>query len=101
MTGSAYTEDSQNREEAGQMDMPELTAETVRQNLKDAGFTSRAADGFLAYWQAGDKREQLHLLARQRRSLLARIHKQEKQISCLDYLDYCLRGTASTNKNGR
>lgn len=84
------------------MDMPELTIETVRQNLKDAGFTPQAAAGFLDCWQAGDQRGQQRLLARQRNSLLERIHRQEKQISCLDYLSYCLRCSEQTkNKNGR
>lgn len=84
------------------MDMPELTAETVRQNLKDAGFTPRAADEFLDCWQTGNRNEQLRILARQRSCLLVRIHRQEKQISCLDYLAYCLRCSAQPdNENGR
>ena len=83
------------------MKTQELTPETVRQNLKDAGFTPQAAAGFLACWQAGDHREQMRLLAKQRRCLLQRIHKQEKQISCLDYLAYCLDSPASDNDNGR
>lgn len=81
--------------------MKEMTAEQIRQNLQDAGFTPRAAAGFMDCWQAGDRRQQMCLLARQRSCLLESIHKQERQISCLDYLAYCLgRCEPSCQKNG-
>lgn len=83
------------------METQELTPETVCQNLKDAGFAPQAAAGFLACWQTGDRKEQMRLLAKQRSCLLQRIHKQEKQISCLDYLAYCLRSAAADDENGR
>lgn len=83
------------------METQELTPETVRQNLKDAGFAPQATEEFLRCWQAGKQREQMRLLAKQRSCLLQRIHRQEKQISCLDYLAYCLRGPASNHNNGR
>ena len=38
------------------------------------------------------------LLARQRSCLLESIHKQERQISCLDYLVYCLDGASRPAK---
>lgn len=82
--------------------MEELTAEQIRQNLQDAGFTPRAAADFMDCWQAGNRRQQLCLLTRQRNCLLDSIHKQERQISCLDYLVYCLgRCEPSCRKNGR
>ena len=83
------------------METQELTPETVRQNLKDAGFAPQAAKEFLDCWQAGEQREQMRLLARQRSCLLQRIHKQEKQISCLDYLAYCLQSPADEHTKGR
>lgn len=83
------------------METQELTPETVRQNLKDAGFAPRATEEFLRCWQAGKQGEQMRLLAKQRSCLLQRIHKQEKQISCLDYLAYCLDGPVSNHNNGR
>lgn len=74
--------------------MEELTAEQIRQNLQDAGFSPRAAAGFMDCWQAGDRRQQL--------CLLESIHKQERQISCLDYLVYCLgRCEPPCQKKGR
>ena len=82
------------------METQELTPETVRQNLKDAGFAPQAAAGFLDCWQAGDRREQMRLLAKQRSCLFQRIHKQEKQISCLDYLAYCLCHPATDEDKG-
>ena len=70
--------------------MEELTAEQIRQNLRDAGFTPRVAAEFIRCWQAGDLRCQKTLLAGQRSRLLESIHRQERQISCLDYLACCL-----------
>lgn len=82
--------------------MEELTAEQIRQNLQDAGFSASAAAGFMDCWQAGDRRQQMCLLARQRSCLLESIHKQERQISCLDYLVYCLgRCEPPCQKKGR
>lgn len=81
--------------------MEELTAEQIRQNLQDAGFTAKAAAGFMDCWQSGDRRGQMCLLARQRSCLLESIHKQERQISCLDYLAYYLgRCEPPCQKNG-
>lgn len=83
------------------METQELTPEAVRQNLKDAGFAPQAAEGFLTCWQAGNHQEQMRLLAKQRSCLLQRIHKQEKQISCLDYLAYCLCHPAANHREER
>ena len=66
--------------------------DAVIQNLIDAGCGQEMIDDFLAYYD-GDKREkQLELLELQRKDLLNRIHREEKKISCLDYLIYQIAG---------
>mgnify|MGYP006994934305 CR=1 FL=1 len=75
-----------------------LTAQALLDNLEDAGCDSKFVERFLALEQSGqyreqlrllwDRREQLRLLARHRRLLLERVHREERRIDCLDYLVY-------------
>lgn len=62
--------------------------QAVVQNLRDAGCDEETVERFLALEAAGDRREQLRLLARHRRQLLERVHREERRIDCLDYLVY-------------
>lgn len=61
---------------------------SVIQNLKDAGCDTRCIEQFLSYEKEGRAREQIKLLSAHRQFLLDRIHEEEKQIDCLDYLVY-------------
>lgn len=60
--------------------------ETIVQNLKDAGCGREMINNFLIYFDKDRKEKQLELLANQRKELLSRVHREEKRISCLDYL---------------
>lgn len=60
----------------------------VIQNLKDAGCSEEMIRTFLDCLKKGMVREQLDLLAVQRKTLLDRIHREQKKIDCLDYLIY-------------
>ena len=60
----------------------------VIQNLKDAGCEKQCVEEFLALEQEGKRREQLKLLELHRQKLLDRVHEEERQIDCLDYLVY-------------
>ena len=60
----------------------------VYQNLKDAGCEKQCVEEFLALEQEGKRREQLKLLELHRQKLLDRVHEEERQIDCLDYLVY-------------
>ncbi len=60
----------------------------VIQNLKDAGCSEEMIRTFLDCLKKGMVREQLDLLAVQRKTLLDRIHREQKEIDCLDYLIY-------------
>lgn len=68
----------------------DASVRSVIQNLKDAGCDSKTVEEFLALDGEGRTGEQLQLLARQRRRLLDRVHREEKRIDCLDYLAYQL-----------
>ena len=52
-------------------------------NLEAAGFEADGIEEYLACIK-----EQLTLLSRQRAVILDRLHREEKQIDCLDYLVY-------------
>ncbi|HIR04091.1 MAG: hypothetical protein U0M23_07225 [Acutalibacteraceae bacterium] len=62
--------------------------QSVIQNLKDAGCDTQCVEQFLSLEEEGKTQEQLKLLSAHRQQLLARVHKEEKRIDCLDYLVY-------------
>lgn len=66
--------------------------EAVIQNLEDAGCQPEMIWDFLEWFDRGQQEKQLELLEHQREHLLGRIHKDEKRISCLDYLVYQIQG---------
>ncbi len=60
----------------------------VLQNLKDAGCTQDVIECCIACIEQGKKKELLKRLEEHRKGLLHRVHEEEKQIDCLDYLVY-------------
>ncbi|MCI8615431.1 MAG: hypothetical protein HFJ01_10150 [Lachnospiraceae bacterium] len=62
--------------------------ESVIQNLEDAGCEAGTIRDFLKWLEQGRKEKQLEVLEYQREYLLDRVHKDERRISCLDYLIY-------------
>ena len=66
--------------------------EAVIQNLEDAGCEPGMIEDFLGWFEKGQQEKQLELLGHHRESLLGRVHKDEKRISCLDYLIYQIQG---------
>lgn len=65
--------------------------DTVIQNLEDAGCDQKTVEQFMKLGVTGDREKQLRLLEQHRRSLLDKVHKNEKQIDCLDYLVFRMR----------
>ena len=57
-----------------------MSKQAVIQNLKDAGCTCKTVEKFLSYEEEGKLQEQLD-----------KVHREERQISCLDYLVYQLQ----------
>lgn len=62
----------------------------IIQNLKDAGCDEDTIQTFVEDLREEKVAEGLKLLAAHRRSLLDNLHKDQKQIDCLDYLVYKL-----------
>ena len=61
---------------------------TVLQNLKDAGCTDEMVEKFMILQDSDDEEQQMRLLSCHRKHLLEKLHMDEKQIDCLDYLIY-------------
>lgn len=72
--------------------------EAVVQNLRDAGCSLDAIRRFMGYFDKGEWKDQLSLLEEHRESILNRVHEEEKQIDCLDYLVYQIK---NRNKQAR
>ncbi len=62
--------------------------EAVIQNLKDAGCAQDIIDCCMACMEQGKKKELLRRLEIHRKGLLHKVHEEERQIDCLDYLVY-------------
>lgn len=67
------------------------TREAVVQNLKDAGCSIDMIENFMKCYDSENLSKQLLLLEKHRKQLLSKVHKEEKHISCLDYLVYQLK----------
>ncbi len=65
-----------------------ITEQDLILNLKAAGLDETLIRQFLVCRKAGKTTEQLQLLSQNRARLLDRVHREEKQIHCLDYLVY-------------
>ena len=64
-----------------------MDKDLIIQNLKDAGCEQNLIDEFLKL----EKSAQFSLLAKHRSNLLEELHKNQKQIDCLDYLIFNLK----------
>lgn len=67
-----------------------LSKNEIEQNLKDAGCNAEVIREFFSYGDESDADGQRALLEEHRKKLLNRVHKEEKKISCLDYLIFQL-----------
>jgi len=62
--------------------------EDVIRNLQDAGCSREMIEGFMKCMNQDDLKGQMQLMKEHRKCLLDKVHQEEKQISCLDYLVY-------------
>ena len=69
--------------------------ESVIQNLADAGCDTEMIQDFMGWFDKGQQAKQLELLEHQRECLLGRVHKDERRISCLDYLVHQIQGQSA------
>lgn len=63
----------------------------VIQNLKDAGCDEDTIQCFMQQLQRGRQTHGIHLLQKHRCCLLDTLHRNQKQIDCLDYLLFMLK----------
>lgn len=62
--------------------------DAIIQNLKDAGCNQDIITTFIEDLKEGNIDDGMRLLAAHRRLLLEELHREQKQIDCLDYLVY-------------
>lgn len=65
--------------------------EAVIQNLEDAGCAPDIIERCIICMEQGKRNELLKRLEEHRTGLLDKVHEEEKQIDCLDYLVYQIR----------
>ncbi len=61
------------------------------QTLKDAGCDNATIANFVSEIESGNSEEGKRMLERHRRCLLENLHKDQKQIDCLDYFLYMMQ----------
>lgn len=67
-----------------------LSRDDIEQNLRDAGCNAEIIKDFFSCEDGKRVHRQKALLEEYRKTLLKRVHKEEKKISCLDYLIFQL-----------
>ena len=77
-------------------DMPVIEYERLEEYLDDIGFPIKEKSEILKYSKNHDIKNIIRLLRKHRQSTLDTIHKEEKQISCLDYLVFQLEKEIKT-----
>ena len=71
-----------------------ISQEAVEQVLRDAGCAETMIKEYFSFGEEGCIRKQLNLLSAHRGCLLDQIHREERQIECLDYLVYQIQKEA-------
>lgn len=72
------------------MTLHDMTAVELRENLSAAGLDTEKIECYIRCWTSRDIQGQLKMLAAKRAELLASVHREERQIACLDYLVYLI-----------
>lgn len=76
--------------------MQVIESERLEEYLDDIGCPLKEKTEILGYAENRDIQNIIRLLRRHRKSTLDTIHKEEKQISCLDYLVFQLEKEINT-----
>ena len=63
----------------------------ILQNLMDADCSQEIIEQFMKNIEEDNENQALKILEKHRKTLLDRVHKDEKYINCLDYLLYSLK----------
>ena len=65
--------------------------EAIINNLKDAGCSQEVIDSFIDGYQDKSPQELIDILRCHRCGLLEKLHHDQKQIDCLDYLIFNIK----------
>ena len=60
----------------------------IIQNLKDAGCDNKQIHKLIELYKQGSKDKIYKILEKHRKNILNKVHKNEKQINCIDYFIY-------------
>lgn len=60
----------------------------IIQNLKDAGCDNKQIQELLKLYKQGQKEKVHKILEEHRKNVLDKVHKNERQIDCIDYFIY-------------
>ncbi len=60
----------------------------IIQNLKDAGCDDKQIQELQELYEQGQKEKMHKILEKHRKNILDKVHKNEKQIDCIDYFIY-------------
>lgn len=77
--------------------MPVIESERLEEYLDDVGCPLKEKAEILEYSENHDIQNIVRLLRKHRQTTLDTIHKEEKQISCLDYLVFQLEKEMNTH----
>ena len=67
------------------------TEEDMIQNLKDAGCGNKQIQEVVELYRKNEKDDIYQILTTHRKKVLDKIHKNEKQIECIDYFIYKMK----------
>ena len=60
----------------------------IIQNLKDAGCNNKQIQELLELYKQGQKEKVHKILEKHRENILDKVHRNEKEINCIDYFIY-------------
>ncbi len=70
----------------------------IIQNLKDAGCSSKQIKELMELYREGKKDKIYSIMEKHRYEVLNNIHKNEKQIDCIDYFIYQMKRGETNEK---
>lgn len=72
--------------------------EDIIQNLKDAGCSDKEIKKLITLYKEGKKEEIYRIMEKHRQNILKNVHKNEKQINCIDYFIYQMKRGENSEK---
>ncbi|GEM_PF-3042933 len=90
------------RERGMANDPDRLTHISIMETLKEIGFTEKEIREYMGFVLDGGRwNDRLRMLGRRRNDLLDSVHREEEQISRIDYLKFKLESRRKASPSGR